>query len=101
MAGVVDEQGNWSGGVDFFVQTGDIIDRSVNACAYTRPFRSSCVRACRGDDTIKLYVWMDKLRGQAQAAGGQVLSHLGNHEWMNAIGDWRYAAVSMISCLRV
>ena len=27
MAGVVDEEGNWSGGVDFFVQTGDIIDR--------------------------------------------------------------------------
>ena len=27
MAGVVDEDGNWSGGVDFFVQTGDIIDR--------------------------------------------------------------------------
>jgi hypothetical protein len=26
-AGVVDEEGNWSGGVDFFVQTGDIIDR--------------------------------------------------------------------------
>lgn len=27
MAGVVDEDGKWSGGVDFFVQTGDIIDR--------------------------------------------------------------------------
>lgn len=29
MAGVVDEDGNWSGNVDVFVQTGDIIDRSV------------------------------------------------------------------------
>lgn len=27
MAGVVDEDGNWSGNVDVFVQTGDIIDR--------------------------------------------------------------------------
>ena len=27
MAGVVDEEGHWSGGVDYFVQTGDIIDR--------------------------------------------------------------------------
>lgn len=27
MAGVVDEEGRWSGNVDFFVQTGDIIDR--------------------------------------------------------------------------
>jgi len=29
---------------------------------------------------------MDKLRDQALAAGGMVLSHLGNHEWMNVIG---------------
>lgn len=26
-SGVVDEYGNWTGNVDFFVQTGDIIDR--------------------------------------------------------------------------
>ncbi|KAF9036262.1 Metallo-dependent phosphatase-like protein [Panaeolus papilionaceus] len=69
-SGVTDKDGDWSGNVDFFVQTGDIIDR--------------------GDDTIKLYVWMDKLRAQAQKTGGTVLSLLGNHEWMNAIGDWRF-----------
>jgi hypothetical protein len=40
----------------------------------------------RGDDTIKLFSYMDKLREQALAAGGIVLSHLGNHEWMNVIG---------------
>jgi hypothetical protein len=44
-----------------------------------------------GDDTIKIYDWFDELRGQASTVGGHVLSHLGNHEWMNAIGDWRYA----------
>lgn len=33
MAGVVDEEGNWSGNVDVFVQTGDIIDRQVYALA--------------------------------------------------------------------
>ncbi|EKM78847.1 hypothetical protein AGABI1DRAFT_59991 [Agaricus bisporus var. burnettii JB137-S8] len=69
-SGVTDDKGDWSGDVDFFVQTGDIIDR--------------------GDDTIKLFAWMDRLRGQALATGGTVLTHLGNHEWMNAIGDWRY-----------
>ncbi|KAF8972208.1 Metallo-dependent phosphatase-like protein [Flammula alnicola] len=69
-AGVVNDQGDWSGDVDFFVQTGDIIDR--------------------GDDTILLFLWMDRLRAQAARVGGAVLSHLGNHEWMNAIGDWRY-----------
>lgn len=66
MADVVDEEGNWTGDVDFFVQTGDIIDR--------------------GDDTLKLYALVDKLRDQAKEVGGTVLSHLGNHEWMNVIG---------------
>lgn len=75
-SGVVDDDGNWSGDVDFFVQTGDIIDR--------------------GDDTIKLFTWMDRLREQASATGGVVLSHLGNHEWMNALGDWRYVYPSEI-----
>ncbi|KAJ7227322.1 Metallo-dependent phosphatase-like protein [Mycena pura] len=75
-AGVVDEFGNWTGHADFFVQTGDIIDR--------------------GDDTIKLFTWMEQLRAQAAAVGGVMLSHLGNHEVMNAIGDWRYVYPSEI-----
>ncbi|KAF8656201.1 hypothetical protein AX16_002637 [Volvariella volvacea WC 439] len=75
-SGVVDDFGDWTGNVDFFVQTGDIIDR--------------------GDDTIPLFFWMDRLREQAQAVGGRILSHLGNHEWMNAIGDWRYVYPSEI-----
>ncbi|KAJ7928900.1 Metallo-dependent phosphatase-like protein [Mycena leptocephala] len=75
-SGVVDEFGNWTGDADFFVQTGDIIDR--------------------GDDTIKLFFWMEQLRVQAAAVGGVVLSHLGNHEVMNAIGDWRYVYPSEI-----
>ncbi|KAF9052507.1 hypothetical protein BDZ89DRAFT_1056849 [Hymenopellis radicata] len=75
-SGVIDDKGAWSGDVDYFVQTGDIIDR--------------------GDDTIKLFTFMDTLREQAQAKGGVVLSHLGNHEWMNVIGDWRYVYPSEI-----
>lgn len=31
---------------------------------------------------------MEDLRVQAAEAGGRVLSHLGNHEWMNAIGTF-------------
>ncbi|KAI0034580.1 Metallo-dependent phosphatase-like protein [Vararia minispora EC-137] len=76
MAGVVDAAGRWTGTVDYFVQTGDIIDR--------------------GDDTIRLFAWMEELRVQAEKAGGRVLSHLGNHEWMNAIGDWRYVRATEI-----
>jgi hypothetical protein len=33
MAGVVDAERRWTGNVDFFVQTGDIIDRCARACA--------------------------------------------------------------------
>ncbi|KEP51008.1 serine-threonine protein phosphatase [Rhizoctonia solani 123E] len=77
MAGVINEDGNWSRNVDFLVQTGDMVDR--------------------GDDTLEMYALMDKLREQALHAGGQVLSHLGNHEVMNSIGDWRYVYPSEIA----
>ena len=32
-------------------------------------------------------MWMEKLRSQAISAGGSVVSHLGNHEWMNLLGS--------------
>ncbi|KAG8712270.1 hypothetical protein FRC08_014813 [Ceratobasidium sp. 394] len=60
MGGVINDAGDWSRKVDFFVQTGDIIDR--------------------GDDTLEMFALMDRLREQALQAGGRVLSHLGNHE---------------------
>jgi len=38
MSGVIDQEGKWTGQVDFFVQTGDIIDRlgilPQNCCSY-------------------------------------------------------------------
>jgi hypothetical protein len=46
---------------------------------------------------------MDKLRDQALAAGGMVLSHLGNHEWMNVIGvssDPRFPLKSLPEVVR-
>lgn len=77
-SGVTSPSGHWlpDNGVDFLVQTGDIIDR--------------------GDDTIALFTLMDTLRAEAAQEGSTVLSHLGNHEWMNAIGDWRYVYPSEI-----
>ncbi|KIM33622.1 hypothetical protein M408DRAFT_37492, partial [Serendipita vermifera MAFF 305830] len=74
MTDVIDEHGHWTGKVDFLVQTGDII----------------------GDDTIALFEMMERLRVEARAKGGVILSNLGNHEWMNAIGDWRYVYESEI-----
>ncbi|KAF8573536.1 Metallo-dependent phosphatase [Ramaria rubella] len=77
MANVVDANGSWSGDVDYFVQVGDIVDRGV--------------------DTIELYGWMEMLRIQARNAGGEVFSHLGNHEFMNILGDWRYVSQSEVA----
>jgi hypothetical protein len=42
-----------------------------------------------GADTIKVYQLFDDLRAQAAAQGGLVVSHYGNHEWMNLLSDWR------------
>jgi len=42
----------------------------------------------RGDDTIALFTWMERLRSQTHEGTGTMLSLLGNHEWMNAIGNF-------------
>lgn len=72
MAGLIDNQDvpNWIGGHNVLVSTGDIVDR--------------------GDDTIELYEMFQRLRVQAEHAGGIVYNCIGNHEMMNALGDWRY-----------
>ena len=61
---------SWVAGHDVLVSTGDIVDR--------------------GDDTIRLYRLFGALRSEAEAQGGAVHNLLGNHEMMNALGDWRY-----------
>ncbi|EPQ26934.1 uncharacterized protein PFL1_05568 [Pseudozyma flocculosa PF-1] len=61
---------SWIAGHDTLVSTGDIVDR--------------------GDDTIKLYRLFRSLRMQSKQAGGEVRNLVGNHEVMNALGDWRY-----------
>lgn len=100
MAGVVDGKGHWSGGIDFFVQTGDIIDRYAHTRhnQVTLTTNGSC---SRGDDTIKIYNWMDRLRDEAKEQGGHVMSHLGNHEWMNVIGMRRAHSTQMIHAYRL
>jgi hypothetical protein len=41
MANVIDDDGDWSGDVDYFVQTGDIVDRYVSPVP--------CITALRAD----------------------------------------------------
>lgn len=60
----------WRGGDLVIVQTGDILDR--------------------GDQEQAILDLFDRLAGEARAAGGAVHTLLGNHETMNAAGDFRY-----------
>ncbi|OWZ74617.1 serine-threonine protein phosphatase [Cryptococcus neoformans Tu401-1] len=76
MAEIIDDDSKWVASTDILVQTGDIVDRGAYA-----------------DDIYRL---MRSLRGQAASQGGKVVSILGNHEMMNAIGDWRYVTKSDI-----
>ena len=69
-AGVVNRRGKWVAGNTHLVQVGDIPDR--------------------GPDTLKIIGHLQKLEKQARKAGGQLHLLIGNHEYMNIIGDLRY-----------
>jgi hypothetical protein len=70
LAGVIDTKGRWNGGKMIVVQTGDEIDR--------------------GDDDRQVIDLFERLRSEAQAAGGAVYPLSGNHETMNVYLDFRY-----------
>jgi len=70
MLGVIDAEGHWAAGQATFVQTGDTTDR--------------------GPDSRPIMAMIRRLQGEAEAAGGEVVALLGNHEVMNMQGDLRY-----------
>ncbi len=70
LAGAVDAQDAWIGGKLVVVQTGDLIDR--------------------GDDDRAILDLTDTWKTAAQAAGGELIELVGNHEIMNAQLDFRY-----------
>jgi Calcineurin-like phosphoesterase len=70
LAGAVDEAGHWAGGTLTLVQTGDILDR--------------------GDDDRAIFDWLEGLRPEAKAAGGELILLSGNHELMNVAQDFGY-----------
>ena len=70
LAGLLGEDGAWTGGDTILVQTGDVLDR--------------------GDDEKEIFELLWTLRDQARESGGEVVLLLGNHETMNARGDLRY-----------
>ncbi|KAF5829291.1 Metallo-dependent phosphatase-like protein, partial [Dunaliella salina] len=70
LLGAVDESRKWAGGKALLVQLGDLSDR--------------------GPNTLKLIDLFEDLKVQAEAAGGKVVTLLGNHSHMLASGDYRY-----------
>ena len=69
-AKAIDEHDHWIGGDLVIVQTGDVLDR--------------------GNDESQILDLFERLATEAHAAGGAVIQLLGNHELMNAAGDFRY-----------
>jgi hypothetical protein len=74
LAGAIDERDHWSGGRLVVVQTGDLIDR--------------------GDDDREVLVTIERWSDEASRAGGALYALNGNHELMNAQGDFRYVTRS-------
>jgi len=70
--GLIDAQKRWAGGTAILVQTGDLLDR--------------------GQDVRQILDLLMALESQASAAGGRVHALLGNHEFMNLIGETRDVA---------
>lgn len=90
IAGLIDKSQNWIGNDTHVVQVGDQIDRC-------RPFDGV---ACHHDNVtlndeasdIRILTFFTKLDKQARKVGGKVISLLGNHELLNAVGEMGYVS---------
>jgi hypothetical protein len=77
MARVIDNKDHWIAGDSVLVQVGDVLDR--------------------GDDERAILELLAALRTEAPKVGGRVVTLLGNHEVMNASGDFRYVTAGGLS----
>lgn len=72
LAGAIDDSDRWIGGKLVVVQTGDVLDR--------------------GDEDRAVFDLLQRLRGEAERAGGALIALSGNHEIMNVAHDLRYVS---------
>jgi Calcineurin-like phosphoesterase len=70
LAGAIDASDSWIGGELVLVQTGDVLDR--------------------GDEDRQILDLLDRLHGEAEAAGGELIELSGNHEVMNVQLNFSY-----------
>ena len=81
----------WIGGKTYVVQLGDQIDR-------IRPTKWDEVGIARGQaeedegSSLHIFYLLWHLNNQAKSEGGRVISLMGNHEFMNVEGDYRYVS---------
>lgn len=68
----------------FVVQLGDQVDSIDRAVTTTSPWEKV--------PDVEVIDLMDQLDNIAKPYGGRVLSLLGNHEWMNVMGDFSYVS---------
>lgn len=78
--GIIDRDQNWSAQDATLVSLGDLVDR--------------------GPDSRKTLDLLMRLDAQAEAAGGEVVVLLGNHEAMNLIGDLRDVSAEEYAAFR-
>lgn len=69
---LTDAKDHWSAGKTHLVQTGDVLDR--------------------GPDSRRILDLLMQLEKEAAKAGGAVHALIGNHEFMNVVGDLRYVS---------
>jgi hypothetical protein len=78
---IIDKKLNWKGGKTHVVQMGDILDRRARCSTYTDE-----------DSEMKIFKLLKKLKKQAYDAGGAFHCMMGNHEFMNVLGDFSYVS---------
>lgn len=78
VAGLIDEELEWTGGTTTLVQTGDFLDR--------------------GKDVRRVMDLLMSIQDQAAKAGGEVVVLLGNHEHLNLVGELRPEYVTPDIC---
>ena len=78
---IIDDKLQWAAGKTHVVQMGDILDRKTRGGVYTDE-----------DSELKIFALVQRLKKQAYKSGGAFHCIMGNHEFMNVLGDFSYVS---------